>query len=113
MQKFELGEKYASLAYGGSGFGNDMDTEFFTANEACRTVAGPAVTDIAFFGDQAFLLRDGELQSVSLSGGSDATQSLSQTYTSLLLAPETTQLVLFSGAEAVILDIDGIGQTEE
>ena len=113
VQKFELGEKYASLAYGGSGFGNDMDTEFFTANEACRTVAGPAVTDGAFFGDQAFLLRDGELQSVSLSGGSDATQSLSQTYTSLLLAPETTQLVLFSGAEAVILDIDGIGQTEE
>ena len=36
-----------------------------------------------------------------------------RTYTSLLLAPETTQLVLFSGAEAVILDIDGIGQTEE
>lgn len=113
MQKFELGEKYASLAYGSDGFGNDMSTVFFAADEKRRTVSGSAVTDVVFLDERAFLLRDGELLSLSLDGGEDAHRPLSQTYTSLLTAPESAQIVLFSGSEAVILDIDGIGDAAE
>ena len=113
VQKFELGEKYASLAYGSDGFGNDMSTVFFAADEKRRTVSGSAVTDVVFLDERAFLLRDGELLSLSLDGGEDAHRPLSQTYTSLLTAPESAQIVLFSGSEAVILDIDGIGDAAE
>ena len=109
IKKFKLDEKYASLAYHDGSSGNDMYVEFYSSSGLTGTAYVPAVTDILFYGDRAYMLTSNGLDIVDPTDtGCTPLHVADGVFDSVLVSRETSQIVLFSKSRAVIYDIDGL-----
>ena len=86
-----------------------MYAEFYSSSGLTGTAYVPAVTDILFYGDRAYMLTSNGLDIVDPTDTGGTPLHVSDgVFDSVLVSRETSQIVLFSKSRAVIYDIDGL-----